>query len=190
MWRSVLKLLVFGVFVTIFFSGSTDADLLVNKTVPSNVWAATTLDFSNKDTANNQETSSLFDVNGLLPEGFQVKSVRIKNEGKMSFSYLLTSEQTGGDQNLYKQLRIKIMKNWVVKYDGAVETMKIQMDEKDMNSDDWIMFLSVYGNDENMVQKETRFNILFKTGSTDPKKGFYVEKKLENRVLMGIWKNG
>lgn len=188
MWRSIGRLFIFCVLITLFFSGSTDADLYVNKSVPSNVWAATTLDFSNNDTTNNQETHSLFNISGMLPGGFQVKSVRIKNQGKMKFSYWITSNYQSGDKVLFDNLKIRLMKNWLVIYEGLLNSVNLEIANQVVDGEDWIVVLSLDNKDESVLLKEVNFDLVVKSNNVE-KKGFYVEQRLVNNVTTGLWKN-
>ena len=186
MLRRIGISILFFLFVILFFSDSTDADLFVTKTVAKNVWAATTLDFSKRDTANNQPTISLFNVINMIPGGFQVNSLRIKNEGKSKFLYYLSTKQISGDKNLYDGLNIRIMNNWVTKYDGQLKDVDISMECGD--NDDWILVLQLNKDVQDLSQKELRFNFVLRTSREIQKKGFFVEGEIENYVSTGIWR--
>ena len=66
---------------------TTSADIFAERLVRNNVLSASTLSFSERHTANNNEISNLFNTSGMQPLGFEVKAVRIKKEGKLYFRY-------------------------------------------------------------------------------------------------------
>ena len=189
MWFRSVGLFIFCISVTLYSCGTTDADLFVNKTVASNVWAATTLDFSKADTANNQTTNNLFSISGMIPGGFQVKSIRINNDGQMRFKYIISVESLVGDDNLLDKLKVKLMENWLIKYDGPLSGVNVTVGELEGKNDDWILVLSLDSDAEDLSQKEALFNIVIRTAINENNKGFYVEQKLENRVTTGNWKS-
>jgi hypothetical protein len=61
--------------------GPTNADFVFKKTIKNNQFSATTLDFSQLKTSNNSTVENLFNINGILPGGYQVNTLRIKNQG-------------------------------------------------------------------------------------------------------------
>lgn len=188
MVNRILRLTVFFLLVVVFFSTPTNADLFVKKTITKNSIIASTLDFSNRDTATNQYTSTLFSITGLLPGGYRVESLRLKKEGKIDFTYWLSVEKINGDQNLFDNLKIKILKNWVVKYEGNLSNLNININLDDNDKDDWIVVIGLDNNDATLAQKDVQFNLNIKTSNDENPHGFYVQKTLENHIQTGIWK--
>lgn len=188
MVNRILRLTVFFLLVVVFFSTPTNADLFIKKTVTKNSIAASTLDFSNRDTATNQYASTLFSVTGLLPGGYKVESLRLKKEGKMNFNYWLSVEKINGDQNLFDNLKIKILKNWIVKYEGKLSDLNVNIDLDNSETDDWIIVIGLDNNDSGLVEKDVQFNLNIKTNNEENPHGFYVRKTLENHIKTGTWK--
>ena len=76
---------------------TTSADIFAERLVRNNVLSASTLSFSERHTANNNEISNLFNTSGMQPFGFDVKAVRLKKEGKLDFRYHLKAVKSGSD---------------------------------------------------------------------------------------------
>ena len=76
-----------SIFLTYFLmiTETTSADIFAERVIRQNRLQATTLSFSDRNTANNIQIYNLFSLMGLLPGGFDIKAVRIKKDGRMSF---------------------------------------------------------------------------------------------------------
>ena len=178
-----------GVFVlalALFFSQPTDADLSVSRSVAKNVLAASTLDFSKRDTANNEQEQTLFSVKGLVSGGFAVESLRIKNEGKIKFAYFLSAERRLGEEVVYDNLKIKILKNWQVIYDGPLKDLKINI-KNSLETDDLVMILGMDSKAEELKNKRSEFYLVIKTDNQNLGNNFFVEQKIDNLVETGTW---
>ena len=98
-------------------------------------------------------------------------------------------KETSGDTVLFNTLKIKVMKNWVVNYDGPLASLNLNISDMISERDDWIMVLGMDGSNEGVATKESEFGIVIKSSVSGEKKGFYVEQQLENRVVTGNWNN-
>lgn len=183
MWRSALKISVFFVLLNLLFTSTTDADMIVSKEIAKNEWAATTLDFSSRDTASGANTNLLFNTSGIRPGGFQIKAIRVQKDGVMSFDYQLSAEITGGDASFCGSLSMTILENWQKKYSGKLSELKVERKMEESGQNDWVLVLNFDSNDQALKNKSCNFNFVFKTKNT----GFSDEEKVENQVNSGSW---
>lgn len=186
-----LRLVFFLTVAILLFTGATDADLFDNETVAGNMFSATTLDFANKQTSNELTLSFLFNASGLIPGGFEVKSLRVKKEGEMDFHYRLTVAKTAGDDNLYQALTLTLVQNWQIVYQGGLDGLSLDDLINENGLDDWILAISLSDNNQALALKECEFNLVVKTWKDDPGEnwGFVDEEILSNRISTGSWAN-
>ena len=118
--QTASKLLVFCAVIIMVYTQFTDADLFDDELIPGHSLTATTLDFSSLDTASLTPKSLFFSIVGLQPTGFQVESLRIKNEGQLLYTYALTTQQTAGADPLCQALQVTVLKNWTPLYTGSL----------------------------------------------------------------------
>lgn len=183
MWRSVLRIVFFLGLLNLTFTKVTAADMSTTKTVAQNEWSVTTLAISSRDTASDQGTNVLFNISALKPGGYQVRSVRIQNDGAMNTAYNLSAEVTGGDKALCDNLDIKILKDWQVKYDGNLINLELNGQVANSSSEDWVMVVGLNNKDKNLIDKTCSFNLWFKTNTN----GLSDKKKVESTVSSGTW---
>lgn len=183
MLQSVFKMLFFLIMLSFLFTGTTDADMIVNKEIQQNEWSATTLEFSGRDTVTGTNTNLLFNIAGILPGGFQIKAIRMKKDGRMDFDYVVSAEITGGDQTFCTSLNITILDNWQKKYSGKLENLLAEKKMEESGQNDWVFVISLDSKDVTIKNKSCNFNILFKTKGS----GFNDEKKMENQASSGSW---
>lgn len=185
-WTVTAKLLVI-VAVLLLVTESTDADLIDRETVPNNSITATTLDFSTRDTANNTQKTVFFNVQGMVKGGFQVNSVRIKNDGELPVNFTITTQQTGGDTSVCNSLQLKLLKNWQVvenkslptfKYDSSIETNELQ---------DLVFSLDLPYHSPSPSFSNCLFTITIKTDQSNQSstRHFFDEEVLDNQVSTG-----
>jgi hypothetical protein len=165
----------------------TNADIFDEETVHKNQLLATTLSFSQQNTANNNAMSSLFHTNGLQSGGFDLAAVRIKKTGKMNFSYRVKVEKLS-NSTLCDNLQLQVMYKKDFIYEGKlvdfVKDESIQTDPQD-----WIYFLSLPSNAANLKMQSCDFNFHYKTISNrgEQKKGFYDDRIVSNSITSGNW---
>ncbi len=177
-----LIVLLFGIFMVT--TKVTDADLLDMEAVIGNYFRSTTLDFSNRQTVNNYQLSTLFNIVGMLPGGFQVESLRIFKDGEMDLDYQVTSVQVG-DSILCEVLDVKVMSDFKVIYDGKLNDMFLSSKTNGTAYDDLVLFLYLNESDPTVKNKTCNFN--FVVQSTVQNTGFVDEEIIQNQVSSGTW---
>jgi hypothetical protein len=125
----------------------TNADFVDKKTVKNNKFSATTLNFSQLKTTDNSDAENLFNINGILPGGYQVNTLRVKNQGETNLNYSLTFEKISGDDNFCRQLEINLIKDGQSKYQGNLVDLNLDnILDKDQNFSDWLVYLKLKDN--------------------------------------------
>jgi hypothetical protein len=167
----------------------TDADLVAERVVTDNRFTATTLSFSSRHTANNTTLETFFNTNGFLPNGFDVKGVRIKKEGKLNFKYKVRAVKTSGSDLLCGALELTVMQEWQKKYEGPLLNFSQDSIIDSEVPEDWVFFLSLNEKSLDLKNKSCQFELVFKTYRTDPESraGFFAERKLTNSITSGSW---
>ncbi|MDA1079720.1 MAG: hypothetical protein O2840_03490 [bacterium] len=178
--------------VILLFSQVTDADLLDREEVTANTVRATTLDFSNRDTANETGKSLFFSVQGLIPTGFQVESVRVKNEGEMAVSYVLAATQTAGDAAFCNALQLRVLSDWQTEYSGPVLGLSFGTTMLAAEKSDLVFVLSLDDSNASLTNDTCAFNIVVTSqGVVDGETiRFSDEEILQNQVTAGTWSIG
>ncbi len=178
--------------VILLFSQVTDADLLDREEVTANTVRATTLDFSNRDTANETGKSLFFSVQGLIPTGFQVESVRVKNEGEMDVSYELTATQTAGDADFCNALQLHVLSDWQTEYSGSLLGLSFDTRMLEGEKSDLVFVVSLDDTSTSLTNDTCAFNI--RVASQQLVDGevirFSDEEILQNQVTAGTWSIG
>ena len=178
--------------VILLFSQVTDADLLDREEVTANTVRATTLDFSNRDTANETGKSLFFSVQGLIPTGFQVESVRIKNEGELDVTYELSATQTAGDASLCNALQLRVLSGWLTEYSGPLLGLSFDTAVLEGQNSDLVFVLSLDDTNVQLANTTCAFNI--RVASVQTVQGgtiqFFDEEVLQNQVTAGTWSLG
>ncbi|OGJ15750.1 MAG: hypothetical protein A2632_02230 [Candidatus Pacebacteria bacterium RIFCSPHIGHO2_01_FULL_46_16] len=178
--------------VLLLFSQVTDADLLDREVVSANVVRATTLDFSNLDTANETSKSLFFSVQGMIPSGFQVETVRIKNEGELAVAYQLSATQTAGDGALCSALQLKVLSDWQTEYSGTLTGLSYETTVLEGQKSDLIFALSLDDTTASLSNNTCAFNIRVASLTTINGEDiqFTDEEVLQNQVSTGTWSTG
>lgn len=180
MFRSLL-IVFFGLMLCLLFTQTTDADMIVSKEIQSNQLQATTLDFSNRDTASSTKTNLLFNISGIRPGGYQVRAIRVQKDGKMDFNYELSAEIKSGDSVFCNKLVLTILENWQKKYEGKLVETKMVREMGQSGQNDWVLVVQMPDNITDWQNKNCGFDLVFKTLG----KGFNNESKVENQVSSG-----
>lgn len=189
-WTTLAKLsLITAVIVVV--SESTDADLLDRETVPMNSLRASTLDLSTKDTANHTQKSLFFSVQGLLPGGFQVNSVRIENEGELNVEYTITTELTNGADHLCPELQLRVLEDWHQRYHEQLQGFAYSSSLPAGDAEDLVFAVQLANSTTSLIQSNCTFNFIVTT--TQEAGGgairFRDEETLQNHVATGSWSN-
>lgn len=178
-WPKFLLIIVGIILIT---TKVTDADLIAIEYIRDHIFMATTLDFSHRQTANDFPTSTLFNVTGLIPGGFQVESVRIKKEGVLNFDYQITTEVSGTQSSLCRQLELKVFHNWQSVYSGQLLDFALHGSVDELGADNLV--LAIILPSEANVSGSCDFNFKVITTEIDPAKPqmFSDEEILQNHI--------
>lgn len=187
--KSFFKGVFLLILALVLFTGVTSADLFDTEMVTGNRLTATTLDFSQRDSANGNYSSQLFNITGLIANGFQVEGVRVKKDGKLDFNYKIRVEKTAGDDLFCSALDLTVLQNWQIKYQGRLIDFQANSTIQPNGLDDWIFYLKLNYNENSLTNKICDFNLVFHSlkineGGTSV---FSDEEILANHVSSGMW---
>ncbi|MEK7079581.1 MAG: hypothetical protein AAB929_05920 [Patescibacteria group bacterium] len=169
---------------------TTSADIFAERLVRNNVLSASTLSFSERHTANNNEISYLFNTSGIRPFGFDVKAVRLKKEGKLDFKYHLKAMKTGGDDGACQNLSLQVLLKGQEKYKGPLLQLSFDSNLKDHEKDDLVLFIGLDENNSAITNKLCEFDFVINTYRNSPDEspvGFFAKKHLTNSISLGAW---
>lgn len=195
MWYQKIKTiarLTLIVSVVLLLAQATDADLLDREEIGPNVVRATTLDFSNLDSANETGKSLLFSIQGLVPTGFQVESVRIRNEGELAFKYSISAVKTAGDDAFCSSLKMRILSNWTTKYDSNLLALSYVADMAEGDSQDLVFSLGLEDPSDSLIGQNCAFNLIINSvqETANGTIRFYDQEVLQSQVTAGVWTTG
>ncbi len=175
---SLLKTIFFIYIYFLLTCSRTDADFRDQQVISHNQMKATTLDFSNKSTSNEKEQKFLYEIDGFIPGGFDVESIRIKKEGELEFNYNLGYQFSTGDENVCSQLNLKILKENEFVYNDKLSNLNyssfVNMHE------DLIFFISLENNNLG-AEKYCDFDLIFNT-QKDSDTIFHDREVLKNHI--------
>lgn len=180
----ILKFLFLLLMFSLILIGPTNADFVFKKTIKNNQFSATTLDFSQLKTSDNSTVESLFNINGILAGGYQVNTLRIKNQGATNFNYSLTFEKVDGDDNFCKNLEIDLIKNGQSQYNGSLVDLNLKNSlNADQSFSDWLVYIKLKDNYISSKLEFCDFNLNI-TGFNDPnqKSGFKYKRLISNHI--------
>lgn len=180
MFRLLFLLFIFSLVLV----GQTNADFVFKKTISNNKFTATTLDFSQLKTTNNSNIESLFNINGILAGGYQVNTLRIKNQGATQFNYSIVFQKKSGDDNFCQNLEINLIKDGQSKYNGSLVDLNLKDTlSNDQSFSDWLVYLRLKDNYLISKPESCSFDLVI-TGFNDPyqKSGFEYKRLISNYV--------
>lgn len=168
---------------------ATDADLSAGLSAVGNSFIATTLEFSNRDTANNAKSALLFNTFGIIPDGFDVKAIRVKKDGRENFKYHISAQKIAGDDILCNELKLEVWHNHQSEYNGKLLEFNTDSEINGSDKDDWIFFVSLQNHDKNISVKFCEFDLEFKTYRDNPNEsgGFSDRELQKSRITSGSW---
>lgn len=105
----LFKLWLVILLIIIFKTQKTDADLFDIKIFKENKITGATLDFTNVSTSNNQEIPTMFNINNIVQNGFEIKSLKIITSGTLDVNYNLKFSQKENQNNLCENLNLNIL---------------------------------------------------------------------------------
>ena len=183
---SLVKLSLFLIAVFSAYTQFTDADLFDQEEVQNNYFEATTLDFSTHDTANELSKSLLFSVTGMIPTGFQVETVRIKNTGKLEFPYSISVQKTAGSDVFCQSLEAVIMQDWTPVYSGSLLNLTFSGELAAEEKWEDLVFVAKFNATDAALKNQTcAFNISFASQIQDSH--FSDTEVLQNTIASGAW---
>jgi hypothetical protein len=175
--------------VLIVLSQATDADLLDREVISMNTLRAATVDLNTLDTANNTQKSFFFNIQGLVPGGFQVNSVRIKNDGELDMMIAVSTKDTTGSSALCSALELKVLENWQSVYDNALGSFSYNTSIQAGEAEDLVFAVRLTSPDTTAAATTCAFNFVVET--TQEAGGgtirFKDEELLQNQVATGSW---
>jgi hypothetical protein len=188
----IKRLLLFMILLYSFLSntGYTDADIFAERVVSQNKFSAMTLDFSTKNSFNNSPVNSLFHSLGIQPGGFDLGSIRLKNESNGKAKYYLKTVQTNGDDNFCKNLHLKILnRNFLPIFSGNLLDASLTSSLDGSKMKDYIFFISLDDNDSSLQNKICEFNFDFHTYHENPDEqgGIFAQRLVGNVISSGNW---
>ncbi len=188
-FKLVLMIVLLTGFV-LLKTGRTDADLIAERRQQNNSFAATTLSFSNRNTANFDAVTWFFTTDHLKPDGYDVRALKVQRDGKMDFNYTIQAQKKSGDDALCNALELTVMKDWQEVYKGNLFTPNIKRSLAGGGSDDLVFVIKLTKNDVSLRQKQCDFSFemhTYKNSPDEPEKGLYARQELQNSIKTGIW---
>ncbi|MBI3619600.1 hypothetical protein HY214_00405 [Candidatus Roizmanbacteria bacterium] len=182
-------MILIGYFLTV--TETTSADIFAERTVSQNRFQATTLSFSNRQTTNNIQIFNFFNVSGMLPGGFDIKPVRIINDGKLDFKYHIKTVKKAGDDDFCRSLIAEVtLKEGKTLFKGPLLDLSTDVTFSDNARNDWIITVSLDDNSVNLKNKNCEFDFLFNTfrnQSDENPVGLHAQRTLSNNITSGNW---
>ena len=176
---------LFLIFIfSLILVSSTNADFVDKKIIKNNRLTATTLDFSQLKTTDSSNIETLFNINGLSPGGYQVNTLRIKNQGKTNLNYYLTFEKNNGEDNFCRQLEINLIKNGQSKYQGSLIDLNLNdILVKEQEFSDWLVYIKLKDNYLSSKSEVCDFNLNINGfNNLDQKSGFKYKRLISNHI--------
>ena len=168
------------------WAGMTDADLSVEQVVADNRIRATTLELGSVSTINRQPVNLWFQTVGLAPEGFDVRSVKIKNSGELDYKINGSYQQIGGSEMACLGLNLKLINlAGQVKYEGRVGQFNWELELKSGDEENLIGILQLKGSGGQNLSCQFDLVFMTKRRGQDEVGGFRDERLLTNLVTIG-----
>lgn len=180
-------LIVTGLFL--HNTGYTDADLFAQRQVFNNVFSFSTLSFLSQNTANNIKQNRIFDVMGIVPQGFAITSFRLRKDGLLNFKYHIKTNFTGGYQPFCDALSVKLMQETTFRFQGLLKDIDYNSLLSGNDYHNWVMWLELNSNNNDYKNRSCQFEIDIKSWrqNVDERTGIYSEQKLLGSVTSGNW---
>ncbi|MDP4011237.1 MAG: hypothetical protein Q8P72_03345 [Candidatus Roizmanbacteria bacterium] len=172
-------------------TGLTSADLVAERKIAGNQFSITTLSFVNINTANFSQLINFFTTEGIVPGGFDAKTVRIEKDGELDVKYSLQTVKRGGDDAFCNSLKLNIVRRDLTEvYNGNLMDLSLQDTLKDGNLEEWILFLNLNASDEELKLKECNFDLYIRTYRNEPGEnitGIHATRTLKSDITSGTW---
>lgn len=176
--------------VILISAEKTSADLIAEKKQANNSISATTLSFVSLNTVNFDPMRWFINIDGIKLNGYEIKSLKIKNEGHLDFNYSIKTNKKSSDDLLCEALTLRIMKDWEKVYEGSLIDLKVSQKISSDRDDDLVFIVSLKKNDKSFVEKQCNFDFEFKTWKNSPdedEKGLFAKQVLSNTIKTGRW---
>lgn len=188
----IKRLAVFLMLLHIFLveTGYTDADIFAERVVSRNKFSATTLDFSTRNSFNNSLVTNLFSSLGIQPSGFDLRGVKIKAETDTRSKYRLKAIKTNGDDFFCSHLGVKVFnRSFSEVFSGSLLNLSINSNFTNSDPKDFIFFVSLDEQSQELKNKICEFNLDFKTyrNSPDEHGGIFALRSISNVISSGNW---
>jgi len=167
----------------------TDADLVAERRQRDNTFSATTLSFSNRNTANFNVVNWFFTTDHLQPNGYDLHALRVQKDGEMEFNYDIRVINTNKDI-LCDSLELTVLKDFQEVYKGALSATHIERSISKEGFDDLIFIVKLKSNEASLRQKQCNFTFSMKTYKNNPDEkegGLWARQELQNSVKTGMW---
>ena len=187
----LIFIIILGIGMWMYRTESTSADLVAERKVQGNAFSITTLSFVNINTANFAQLISFFVTPGIVPGGFDTRTVRIQKDGELDVQYSLQALKTAGDDPFCQALELQIVRRDLSEiYNGKLLDLSIQDTMTDDDIEEWVFFLSFDDTFEDLKEKSCDFDLYMRTYRNDPNeeiKGIHAKRTLNNTVTSGTW---
>jgi len=169
----------------------TSADLVAERKISGNKFSITTLSFVNIHTANFQQLINFFTTEGIVPGGFDARTVRIEKDGELDVKYSLQVVKRGGDDILCNSLDLSIIRRDLTEiYNGTLMNLSVQDTLSDGDLEEWVIFLSLNTGDEELKLKDCSFDLYMRTYRNEPGEkitGIHATRTLKSDITSGSW---
>lgn len=170
---------------------NTSADLVAERKIASNLFSVTTLSFINVNSANMSQLIQFFNTLGIVPGGFDARTVRIEKQGEMNVQYSLSAQKKSGDDAFCNALDLKIARRDLSTiYEGKLFNLSIQDSLQDGEREEWIILVEFDHGEESMKNKSCEFDLYMRTYRNSPSeafRGLHATRTLTNIVTSGTW---
>lgn len=167
----------------------TDADLFAERNVTQNKLTAVVLNFFSLNSATHAPLQTLFHSTNVKPNGFDVRSVRLQNEGSAEMKYSIKAEKTGGDDTLCNNLKIQLVSRDFTKiYEGPLLDVSGTSSIAKKASQDILFLVYLDSADDTVKGKLCEFSLKLRSyrKTPDERGGIYAERKLTNIISTSL----
>ena len=189
-WIKKSSIVLIVLFMLLIMSGDTNAIFIAKRAVIDNIFSVISLDITTRKSFNNEIRSKLFDDEGFLPGGFDVASIKVKNDSDHNIKYNVRVEIANGDIGLCDALHAKVYSSdMTLKYSGTLTDMYFNSSLGARDSFGFIFLLSFDSFDSSLTEKMCEFDIDVKTYRNDPNEGtgIYAQRYVGNTITTGNW---
>lgn len=168
----------------------TTADIFAERIVRNNRFSILSLDFLTLSSFNSDRAIDLFRSSGMLPDGYDIRGIKMKNTSNQDFKYFLNATKISGDDLLCNKLNIKVLdRAFREVYSGSVLDLFYKFKLSSQKTQDWIFLISLDDDDNEIKNKFCEFSIDLKTyrDDVDETGGIYAKRSMRNMITTGSW---